>query len=96
MSQGSFSWDNNCAATNDTNGVDERSFVGASRSRPRRPHAALLRRTAGEEMELSLPSPFLPTLQPTNGSSTLVKSFILPGNKTGVVRAIFYPSVLHT
>jgi hypothetical protein len=91
-----LSWDNNCAATDATNGVDARSSVGGSRSRPRRPRGGLSRSVAGSVTKMDLPSQFLPTLQPINGSSGMVESFILPGNKTGVVRAIFHPSVLRT
>jgi hypothetical protein len=39
-----------------------------------------------------LPSPFAPTLQQLGGSTGLMKTFVLPGNKTGVVRD---PRVFH-
>ena len=34
---------------------------------------------------VGLPQPFLPTLPPANGSTGVIKSFILPSKKTGVV-----------
>ncbi|KAF8270058.1 hypothetical protein EI94DRAFT_1771038 [Lactarius quietus] len=34
---------------------------------------------------VGLPGPSFPTLIPTNGSTGVIKSFILPGNKTGVM-----------
>ncbi len=42
--------------------------------------------TAQPKTAVGLPGPFLPTLSPTDGSTGVIKSFILPGNKTGVVR----------
>ena len=35
---------------------------------------------------VGLPPQFIPSLPPANGSTGVIKSFILPGNKTGVVR----------
>ena len=81
------SWTNNCAANNETNGVDLRS--GSSRpakSQIRSPRAVLMDPAAKTPTAVGLPSPFLPTLSPTDGSAGVIKSFILPGNKTGVVR----------
>lgn len=90
-----FSWDNNCAATDDTNGIDERLSLRASSGRRRYPRAALLNPGAGSVSELDLPSPLLPTLQTIKGNNSMMKSFILPGNNTGVVRTTIYLSVLH-
>ncbi|KAI0289964.1 hypothetical protein BC826DRAFT_1106720 [Russula brevipes] len=80
-------WDNNCVATNDTNGVDARSGVGASghEGRSRLVRSALVNPATGSEINLGLPSPFSPSLPPTEGSTGTVKSFLLPGNKTGVM-----------
>ncbi|KAF8270054.1 hypothetical protein EI94DRAFT_1723741 [Lactarius quietus] len=80
------SWANNCAANNETNGVDLRS--GSSRavlSQVRSPRAVLKDPTAQPNTAVGLPGPSLPTLTPTNGSTGVIKSFILPGNKTGVM-----------
>ncbi|KAH8990803.1 hypothetical protein EDB92DRAFT_1946330 [Lactarius akahatsu] len=78
-------WTNNCATNNKTNGVDLRSRISRiSRSRPRLARAALMDPAGQPKTAIGLPGPFLPTLSPTNGSTGVIKSFILPGNKTGV------------
>src|SRR5216683_4792568 len=77
-----FSWANNCVATNTTNGVDQKT---APSSTKRSAHAQLLNPAAGALSELKLPSLFLPTLPPSDGSVSIMKTFILPGNNTGVV-----------
>ncbi|KAI0289967.1 hypothetical protein BC826DRAFT_913877 [Russula brevipes] len=73
-------WENNCAPTNTTNGVDGRTADATSR---RVIHAGLLNPTAGSDPDL--PSPFLPTAPESDGSNSIMKTFILPGNKTGVM-----------
>jgi hypothetical protein len=77
-----FSWANNCVPTNMTNGVDQKT---APSSTKRSPHARLLNPAGGTVSELDLPSLFLPTLPPSDGSVSIMKTFILPGNNTGVV-----------
>ena len=76
------SWANNCAANNATNGVDGRIGSNTKRAQKLQPIAALKQ----QPIDINLPDPFLPTLPPSNGSEGVIKSFILPGNKTGVVR----------
>jgi hypothetical protein len=79
-------WANNCAANNVTNGVDLRSDSSpVAQGQFRSPRAALKDPTAQPHTAVGLPSPLLPTLWPTDGSTGVVKSFILPGNKTGVM-----------
>ncbi|KAH9077638.1 hypothetical protein EDB83DRAFT_1502363 [Lactarius deliciosus] len=79
-------WTNNCVANDRTNGVDLRSSIHrVSRSQPRLARAVLMD-PAGQPMTaVGLPGPFLPNLSPANGSTGVIKSFILPGNKTGVM-----------
>ncbi|KAF8958955.1 hypothetical protein BDZ97DRAFT_1429044 [Flammula alnicola] len=79
-------WANNCAANGQTNGVDLRrqSSLPKNAQQPRKQAKAniidgLLTKAVG------LPSPFLPTAPPADGSEDVIKSFILPGNKTGVM-----------
>jgi hypothetical protein len=87
-----LSWVNNCAANNETNGVDLRSSSGlAAQSQPRLARAELKDPSAQAHAVVGLPGSCSPTLTPTNGSTGVIKSFILPGNNTGVVRfpAIF-------
>ncbi|KAI0686326.1 hypothetical protein BC835DRAFT_1408615 [Cytidiella melzeri] len=79
-------WAANCAATADTNGVDLRS--GGVQSRDAKPERRLARASiidVAPKNAVGLPSPFLPTLPPAAGSTGVIKSFILPGNKTGVM-----------
>ncbi|KAH9048867.1 hypothetical protein EDB84DRAFT_1556539 [Lactarius hengduanensis] len=78
-------WTNNCAANDQTNGVDLRSGSSVSRSQPRLARAALMDPAGQLKTAVGLPGPFLPTLSPTSGSTGVIKSFILPGNKTGVM-----------
>lgn len=85
-----FSWKNNCVATNQTNGVDRRPLASSSSNKPRSARGGLLKPAPGLAAQLGLPSPFLPTLPSSDGGSGIVKSFVLPGNKTGVVRPPCY------
>jgi len=44
----------------------------------------------GLAVELDLPLPFVPNLPPNDGGSDVMQSFVLPGNRTGVVRPLCY------
>ncbi|KAI0267449.1 hypothetical protein BC834DRAFT_78050 [Gloeopeniophorella convolvens] len=84
-------WANNCAANNATNGVDRKN-AGPSPDTTLQPGAepprlarAAIFDPAPPKSAVGLPGPFLPTLTPTNGSTGVIKSFVLPGNKTGVM-----------
>ncbi len=66
--------------------MDLRSGVSHASLRTRLARAALMDPTSRQNAAIGLPSPFLPTLPPTKGSTGVIKSYILPGNKTGVVR----------
>ena len=63
-----------------------RSGSSLAQGRIRSPRAALMDPTAQPHTAVGIPGPFLPTLRPTDGSTGVIKSFVLPGNKTGVVR----------
>ena len=81
-----FSWANNCAANNKTNGVDNRSGSSdASLSQHRGARAARMDITH-PNTRISRPDLSQSALTATNGSAGVIKSFILPRNKTGVVR----------
>jgi hypothetical protein len=88
------SWANNCAATNTTNGAAITPGKGSLETQPQPKHrlaqAALVKSAAIEFSDASLP-----TLTPTNGSTGSIKSYILPGNKTGVVRVHHYRLIPH-
>lgn len=82
----SFSWANNCAANNKTNGVDKMPSPGdASLDQQRRTRAARID-LSHPNTRISLPNLSQSDLTSTNGSTGVIKSFILPGEKTGVVR----------
>ena len=66
-----------------TNGVDRRSASGTSKRSAR---GQLQKPAAGIAVDPSLPSPFSPILQPSDGSTGLMQTFVLPGERTGVVR----------
>jgi hypothetical protein len=86
------SWANNCAATDTTNGVNRTSNDGTSDSLLSR--AALgLPNIAEQSSALALPGNIL-TWEPTKGSAGPIKSYVFPGNNTGVVRVLRFCSVL--
>ncbi|KAF8270052.1 hypothetical protein EI94DRAFT_1723726 [Lactarius quietus] len=79
-------WANNCAATNQTNGVDLRSNSSlASQSQSRLVLSVQQGPGVRDDTPIGLPAPSLPTLPPTSGSAGVIRSYILPGNKTGVM-----------
>ncbi|GLB39840.1 hypothetical protein LshimejAT787_0703500 [Lyophyllum shimeji] len=75
-------WAANCAANDATNGVDLKTP---------RTTAAIRRLAKGEIIDksnsnaLNLPPRFIPTVPPVAGSGGVIKSFVLPDNKTGVM-----------
>ncbi|KAK7042445.1 TSPc domain-containing protein [Favolaschia claudopus] len=79
-------WANNCAANEDTNGVDFKSGTAGLRSntvKRRQPMANIVDKSTGNA--IGLPSQFEPTLPTVGGDQGVIKSYILPGNKTGVM-----------
>ncbi|KAI0028059.1 hypothetical protein K488DRAFT_59656 [Vararia minispora EC-137] len=77
-------WTNNCAATGVTNGVD--LSVGTSNrplAQPRHVHGSII--DLSMKKDVGLPSQFVPSLPTTAGSEGVIKSYVLPGNKTGVM-----------
>ncbi|KZV63396.1 hypothetical protein PENSPDRAFT_669711 [Peniophora sp. CONT] len=81
-------WANNCAANSATNGVDLRSQGTVngpiqSEPSPRRVRASSFDLSA--KKDVALPGPFVPVLPTTGGSEGVIKSYVLPGNKTGVM-----------
>ncbi|KAF8153237.1 hypothetical protein B0H34DRAFT_97367 [Crassisporium funariophilum] len=79
-------WAANCAANDETNGIDIRnpSLVNPALKRTRKQAKAVIV-DASQINAVGLPGPFNPTAPPTAGSEDVIKSFILPGNKTGVM-----------
>ncbi|KAJ7756929.1 hypothetical protein B0H16DRAFT_1537435 [Mycena metata] len=68
-------WENNCVATNVTNGVD---FKVAGQ-----PKGNIIDKSNSKAV--GLPPQFEPTLPTVGGAEGVMKSYILPGNKTGVM-----------
>lgn len=77
------SWENNCAANEDTNGVDLKSANIVKPTKKKQPRAAIVDKS--NQNAVGLPGPFIPTLPTVGGSDGVIKSYILPGNTTGVV-----------
>lgn len=83
------SWQANCAANNETNGVDLKTQGLAPNIRgSKRKLARASVMDIAPSNAVGLPSQFIPTLPPANGSTGVIKSFILPSKKTGVVGSI--------
>ncbi|TDL16110.1 hypothetical protein BD410DRAFT_844665 [Rickenella mellea] len=85
-------WANNCAANSATNGVDLKTQQGQQRQTPHIQTGPTSRPPAkGVIMDLSaikavaLPPTFQPTLPQVNASAGVIKSYILPDKKTGVM-----------
>jgi hypothetical protein len=81
-----FSWAANCAANDLTNGVDLKNSDAHFKDIPRRKLANAAIIDKSNSNAVNLPPPFLPNTTAVPGSEGVIKSFILPDKKTGVVR----------
>lgn len=81
-----ISWAGNCVANEFTNGVDLKSFVQPAR---RLAKADIIDKSNNSAIDL--PPRFQPNLPPIAGSTGVIKSFILPDKKTGVVGVSLLP-----
>lgn len=80
----SSSWAGNCAVQPDTNGVDY--YAEESESRRRVPELEPVAEVVDlEATGYVLPPEYVPTAPSVNATSGVIKSYILPDNKTGVV-----------
>ncbi|KAI0827410.1 hypothetical protein BC628DRAFT_1418509 [Trametes gibbosa] len=80
-------WTINCAVKPDTNGVDFKNANARSKlsvKRPKKPARAVIVDIA-TKISIWLPSHFQPTLPLLNGSDDVMKSYMLPDRKTGVM-----------
>ncbi|KAJ7594181.1 hypothetical protein C8J56DRAFT_1002138 [Mycena floridula] len=77
-------WENNCAANDETNGIDLKANT-FDKSIPRRVKAKAEIIDKSINKAVGLPTEFQPTLPSTAGSEDVIKSYILPGNQTGVM-----------
>ncbi|KAJ6613551.1 hypothetical protein B0H10DRAFT_2047628 [Mycena sp. CBHHK59/15] len=84
--QGSY-WNNNCAANADTNGIDFKAggakFSGSSVRTRKQPRANIV--DLSNSSAVGLPPQYQPTLPTVGGAAGVMKSYILPGNETGVM-----------
>ncbi|EIN14491.1 hypothetical protein PUNSTDRAFT_140772 [Punctularia strigosozonata HHB-11173 SS5] len=84
-------WANNCAATDATNGEDFRTTGVAPQVQStedgvkKRLARGVIVDKKGPANGVGLPNQFVPGLPAVNGSEGVIKSYILPGNKTGVM-----------
>jgi hypothetical protein len=76
-----------------TNGVNSLTVNGSSGTQSGLTRAALVDPAIHPNAAVDLSGTFLSTLKATNGSTGTIKSFIIPGNKTGVVRMLRYHPV---
>ncbi|CAE7110160.1 unnamed protein product [Rhizoctonia solani] len=84
---GASYWQTNCAANNDTNGVDYRGSTLAGKRREliqkkRRPIAKI---SAAPAKSVGLPQPNIPTQPDVINGTDVIKAYILPDKKTGVL-----------
>jgi hypothetical protein len=81
------SWANNCAAVEATNGADVTNSSISARNRRDLPLRARANIIDGSAIQaIGLPGPFVPDLPQVDSNSGVIKSYILPDGKTGVVR----------
>ncbi|KAJ6588363.1 hypothetical protein B0H19DRAFT_1248035 [Mycena capillaripes] len=80
-------WANNCVATNATNGVDFKQGAAALKANtvPKRKQAKANIVDKSNSSAVGLPPQFEPTLPTVGGDQGVMKSYILPGNHTGVM-----------
>ncbi|KAJ7253056.1 hypothetical protein B0H12DRAFT_602616 [Mycena haematopus] len=78
-------WANNCVATDGTNGVDFKTSAGLTSNilQRKQPKANIIDKSSTNAV--GLPTQFEPTLPTVGGDEGVMKSYILPGNKTGVM-----------
>ncbi|KAF9450034.1 hypothetical protein P691DRAFT_666237 [Macrolepiota fuliginosa MF-IS2] len=81
--QASF-WEANCAANDATNGVDLKASGFRAQNRPRKLATAHII-DKSQSNAIGLPPPFIPNTTTVAGSTGVIKSFILPDKKTGVM-----------
>ncbi|EIN14483.1 hypothetical protein PUNSTDRAFT_24244, partial [Punctularia strigosozonata HHB-11173 SS5] len=79
-------WENNCVATNTTNGQNYATEGdGERQSTVSRPRAKANVIDKHPSNGLALPPQYQPNISSTAGSEGVIKSYVLPGNKTGVM-----------
>ena len=89
----SSSWEANCAVKDTTNGVDFKNGAQLAKltttKKMKLAKADIVDGTPRQQA-VGLPDPFKPSLPALNGSDDVLKSYILPDGKTGVVRLVHF------
>ncbi|TBU42204.1 hypothetical protein BD309DRAFT_201633 [Dichomitus squalens] len=91
FTNGADYWANNCAANDETNGVDNKSGsqfgrLAASDAPPQKTRKLAKANVVDlQAVSVGLPSQFEPTVPTLSGSEGVIKSYVLPDNKTGVM-----------
>jgi hypothetical protein len=88
------SWNANCAVNDQTNGVDLKTSNGGAKTRDTRRLMKGDLAPQGAAIVIDLPSKFQPTVPAVNGSAGILKSFILPDKRTGVVSSLWMVETL--
>ncbi|KAI0772808.1 hypothetical protein BD413DRAFT_34506 [Trametes elegans] len=80
-------WALNCAANNETNGVDFKNSSQIENQQAKRIQKLAKANVVdiSKKVSVGLPTQFQPTLPPVNGSEGVIKSYILSDKKTGVM-----------
>ncbi|ESK91666.1 peptidase s41 family protein [Moniliophthora roreri MCA 2997] len=76
-------WANNCAANEFTNGVDLRTQSTFLPRKRLQPIASII--DTAHSVNINLPGPFIPNLPQLPGSDGVIKNYVLPDGKTGVM-----------
>ncbi|KAG5639741.1 hypothetical protein H0H81_000021 [Sphagnurus paluster] len=77
-------WSTNCAANENTNGVDLKTLKTSELPR-RLAKASIIQDGSRNAVGINLPPQFVPTLPPLPGSEGVIKSYALPDKKTGIL-----------
>ncbi|KAI1787288.1 hypothetical protein LXA43DRAFT_717667 [Ganoderma leucocontextum] len=89
FTSGADFWAKNCVPNSQTNGIDYKNAGEMQKLVARAPHRArkLAKATRIDKQKVSvgLPSQFEPTAPKLNGSEGVIKSYVLPDHKTGVM-----------
>ncbi|CCO32378.1 hypothetical protein BN14_06438 [Rhizoctonia solani AG-1 IB] len=80
-------WQTNCAANNETNGIDYRTSKSAlaRRELTRKKRQPVAKMSAAPAKSVGLPQPNLPTQPDVINGTDVIKAYILPDKKTGVL-----------
>ncbi|CAE6421599.1 unnamed protein product, partial [Rhizoctonia solani] len=80
-------WQTNCAANNETNGIDYRTSKSAlaRRELTRKKRQPVAKISAAPAKSVGLPQPNLPTQPDVINGTDVIKAYILPDKKTGVL-----------